>query len=52
MVQKPGLPDRGKTVSKVCVVFQETDGPFGCSPEESIENNVRKDQRHWGFLVL
>lgn len=52
MVQKPGLPDTSKIVSKVCAVFQETDGPFGSCPEESSENNVRKDQRHWGFLVL
>lgn len=52
MVQKPGLPDTSKIVSKVCAVFQETDGPFGSCPEESSENNVRKDQRHWGFSVL
>lgn len=51
-VQKPGLPDTGKIVSKVCGVFQETDGPFGSCPEENSENNVREDQRHWGFLVL
>lgn len=37
---------------KVCAVFQETDGPFDSCPEESGENNVRRDQRHWGFLVL
>lgn len=37
---------------KVCAVFQETDGPFDSCPEESSENNVRRDQRHWGSLDL
>lgn len=52
IVQKPGLPDTSKIVSSVCAVFQETGRPFGSCPEESRENNARKDQRHWGFFVL
>lgn len=39
-------------MSKVCAVFQETVGLFGSSPEESSENNIRKDQRHQDLLVL
>lgn len=39
-------------MSKVCAVFQETVGLLGSSPEESSENNVRKDQRHQDLLVL